>query len=181
MKSLITYTMKYRSLIYLIASALFYFIFCWSIDSWEDGKGLFVFLMFFLPGVTFPLTTINYRNLNARKYSWAIALVYIALSVGIYYGCVWLFSAEMNIKYSHALAGSCGSLAFLLLTKFLLRVKLPLLHILCAAILSGLAFIPCSVFRWTGLLLGTGIMLWTLVNGVLLYYYQRRSVDNGQA
>lgn len=59
-----------RPLLNSVLTGLFYFIFCWSLD-FADGIGvLFMKLMLFLPGLTFPLTSaiIKQQTLLTQKY-----------------------------------------------------------------------------------------------------------------
>lgn len=162
---------------FIIASALFYFMLCWSINWWEEGKNLFACLMMFLPGLTFPLITCDYKRLATYKYSGFIKVLHLACSAGIYHGCVWIFSGEHSVVYANVLSGSVGSLLFMLLTKYLLRVRLTWIQILYAVVLSGLVMINATMYGTSATGLGVGVMLWTLVNGVLLYYCHNTTVE----
>ncbi|MFM2386948.1 MAG: hypothetical protein RL660_1705 [Bacteroidota bacterium] len=157
-----------------ILSGLLYFLFFWSWDFSEAMK-TFSPLMFVLPGITFPFTTCNYENIEA-KHPVAIMMVHLSLSLAIYFGAVWLYSAEGRIDYISILAGFLGSLLFMLLTKYLLNKEIALQHIILVAIISGLAFIPQTINRQSVILLGVAVFIWTVSNGFLLNDVQHKDV-----
>lgn len=158
---------KNRPLLNSILTGIFYFLFCWSIDYGDATKGIFMTLMLFLPGITFPLTTCYYKTINI-KYSDLNRIIHLVLSVGIYHGSVWLFSGEGRIKYITILAGFIGSLLFLLVTKFLLKKEISLMKIVLISILSGLTFLPYEIIGRLGILMGLAVFLWTVINGMTL-------------
>ena len=158
---------KNRPLLNSILTGIFYFLFCWSIDFGDATKGLFMILMLFLPGFTFPLTTCYYKT-KEIKYSDLNRIVHLVLSVGIYHGSVWLFSGEGRIKYITILAGLLGSLFFLLITKYLLKKEIAILKIVLISILSGLAFLPYELIGRLGILMGLAVIMWTVINGIII-------------
>jgi hypothetical protein len=158
---------KNKPLVNSILTGMFYFMFCWSIDFGDTTKGLFMVLMLFLPGLTFPLTTC-YCKIDDIKYSDLNLLSHLILSVGIYHGSVWIFSGEGHVKYSTVLVGFLGSLLFLLVTKYLLKNEITLMKILLISILSGLTFLPYELIGRHGLLIGIAVFLWTVINGLTL-------------
>lgn len=163
-----------RPLLNSILAGLFYFLFCWSIDFGDATKGLFMTLMLFLPGLTFPLTTCYYKT-EKISYSDIRRIGHIILSVAIYHGSVWLFTGEGRIKYITVLAGFLGSLLFLIVTKYLLKKKISFVQILLTSILSGLAFLQYEINRPEGLFLGLAVFLWTFVNGLILNIEYRKA------
>ncbi|MBK9256610.1 MAG: hypothetical protein IPM42_14065 [Saprospiraceae bacterium] len=155
-------------------TGFFYFIFCWSLDLGDGTKVIFMTLMLFLPGLTFPLTTSYYKTTNTslsdiRKIS------HLTLSVLIYHGSVWLFSGEGRIKYITVLAGLLGSLTFLLATKYILKNNISLIRILLTSVLSGLAFLQYEWNGRQGLYIGISVFLWTLINGLTLNVEYRKA------
>ena len=156
-----------RPLFNSILTGVFYFLFSWSLDYGDSTKSIFISLMLFLPGLTFPLTTCYYRKHN-NKNSNFYRIVHFILSVGIYHGAVWLFSADGRIKYITILAGLLGSLLFQLMTKFILRKEITLTQIALTSILSGLSFLPYELSERLGIFIGIAICLWTIINGFTL-------------
>lgn len=162
-----------RPLLNSIMTGLLYFFFCWSLDFGDGTKGLFMTIMLFLPGLTFPLTTCYYE-LNETTYSNIQRISHLILSIIIYHGSVWLFSGEGRIKYITVLAGLLGSLLFLIMTKYILRKNISLLQIILTSILSGLAFLQYEVNGRDGLFMGISVFLWTILNGQMLNFeYQK--------
>lgn len=171
------WTEKYKSnkpLLNSVLTGFFYFIFCWSLDFGDGTKGLFMTLMLFLPGLTFPLTTCYYKTTNT-SYSDIQKISHLVLSVIIYHGGVWLFSGEGRIKYITVLAGLLGSLFFLLLTKYLLKKNISLFQISLTSIGSGLVFLQYEMNGRQGFFMGISILLWTLVNGLSLNIEYRKA------
>ncbi|WP_298508950.1 hypothetical protein [uncultured Kordia sp.] len=165
---------KNKPLINSTLLAICYFLFCWSTDFGDATKRLFMFLMLFLPGLTFPLTTCYFK----RKHDITpdlLKLVHLVLSVGIYFGSVWLFSGEGRIPYITLLAGFSGAFLFLFITRILLKKLIKWTHIIVASILSGLVFMPYEYIENNGFLLGLAVSLWTLINGVILNQEYRKT------
>jgi hypothetical protein len=156
-----------RPLLNSILAGLFYFLFCWSIDFGDATKGLFMTLMLFLPGLTFPLTTCYYKT-EKNSYSDIQRISHLILSVAIYHGSVWLFSGEGLIKYITVLAGFFGSLVFLIVTKYLLKKEISFVQIILTSILSGLAFLQYEINGRQGIFMGIAVFLWTTINGLSL-------------
>ena len=163
-----------RPLLNSVLTGLFYFIFCWSLDFGDGTKGLFMTLMLFLPGLTFPLTTCYYKP-TKPSYSDIQRISHVVLSVIIYHGSVWLFSGEGRIKYITVLAGLLGSLLFLLVTKYLLKMNISFIQILLTSIGSGLAFLQYEVNGRQGLFMGIAVFLWTIINGLSLNIAYRKA------
>lgn len=163
-----------RPLLNSVLIGLFYFLFCCSLDFGDGTKGLFMTLMLFLPGLTFPLTTCHYKN-SVNSYSDIQRVSHLLLSVAIYHGSVWLYSGEGRIKYITVLAGLVGSLTFLLVTKYILKKNISLIQILLASILSGLAFLQYELNGRQGLLMGISVFLWTIINGLTLNVEYRKA------
>lgn len=151
----------------------FYFFLCWSVDSGDAGKGLFVSLILLLPGLTFPLTTCYFKG-RSNANSDVRILVHVVLSVGIYHGSAWLFSGEGQVRYITVLAGALGSMLFLVSTKFLLNKQFTFTQIILTSAVSGLAFLPYELIGQFGILMGLAIFIWTLANGSLLNLAYKR-------
>lgn len=165
---------KNKPLFNSLLTGAFYFFLCWSVDSGDATKGLFVSLMLLLPGLTFPLTTCYFKG-RSNSSSDVRILLHVVLSVGIYHGSAWLFSGEGQVKYITVLAGALGSLFFLVITKFLLNKQFSFTQIIFTSVLSGLAFLPYELIGQFGALMGLAIFLWTIANGSLLNLaYKRR-------
>lgn len=171
-----------RPLFNSLFSGLLYFLFTWSIDFSEGMKGLYMLLMLFLPGITFPLLT-SYYNLPNDERTMMKLYTHIVLSALIYHACVWLYTGEGRVHYITLAAGAVGSLLYLLISKYILRKKLPLIVIVMVSILSGLVFLPYELQgERLPLLLATAIFLWTLINGLLLNSeYKTSNVNTAQA
>lgn len=163
-----------RPLLNSILTGLLYLLFCWSLDFGDATKSLFMILMLFLPGLTFPLTTCYNRNEN-NNYSTIKRAGHLVLSVAIYHGSVWLFSGEELIKYITVLAGILGSLFFLLMTKYLLKKNISFIQILLTSIASGPAFIQYEFNGRQGLYMGIAVFLWTVINGLSLNFEYRKA------
>jgi hypothetical protein len=163
-----------RPLLNSLLTGMFYFGFSWSLDFGDGTKGLFMTLMLFLPGLTFPLTTSYYKTTNS-SFSEIRKISHLALSIIIYHGSVWLFSGEGRIKYITVLAGLLGSLTFLLATKYILKINISLIRVLLTSVLSGLAFLQYEWNGRQGLVMGISIFLWTLLNGLTLNVEYRKA------
>jgi hypothetical protein len=163
-----------KPLINSILTGLFYFIFCWSIEFGDATQGLFMTLMLFLPGLTFPLVTCYYKTGN-NKYTDMQRILHLILSVGIYHGSVWLFSGQGKIKCITILAGLLGSFFFLLVTKYLLKKEISIIQIIITSILSGLAFLPYELIWQLGTTIGLAVFLWTTINGLLLNHEYKKA------
>ncbi|MDI9862314.1 hypothetical protein [Flectobacillus roseus] len=157
-----------------LLTGLFYLIFGWSLDFGDNTKVLFMILMLFLQGLTFPLTTCYYKT-EKKLYSDVQKVTHLAISDTIYYGSVWLFSGEVHVKNMSVLAGFLGSLLFLIVTKYLLKKNISLIQILLTSIGSGLVFFQYDISGHNGLLLGTSVFLWTIVNGLTLNIEYRKA------
>ncbi len=168
-----------KPLVNSVLMGAFYFLFSWSLDFTERTKGLFVLSMMILPGITFPMTTCYFfKEIEDRELQRTI--LHCFLSVGIYYGAVWLFSGEGRMMYITILAGFLGSLLFLLSTKIILKKKISLIQIAITSILSGIAFFPYTTLIYSAFSTGIALFLWTVINGFLLnveYKKIREDVD----
>jgi hypothetical protein len=162
-----------RPLVNSIVTGIVYFLFCWTLDFGEDKKMLFYILMMFLPGLTFPLTTTHY-NLTQDRNTDLRLTGHIILSILIYHGSVWLFSAGGRVKYMPILAAFLGSLFYLVATKFLLKKRLSFFQIALTSMLSGLAFFPSLTgVERPVILFGLPVFMWTIINGLLMNYENR--------
>jgi len=162
-----------KPLINSILTGLFYFIFWWVIVY--SGAFPFIYLMLFLPGVTFPVTTCYFKNKDS-DYKEVKIMLHFILSVGIYFSSAFLFTG--SFKFITLFAGFIGSLSFLLSTKFILKKEITIIHILITAVLSGLAFLPCELFKHDRFMLtGFAVFLWTVTNGVLLNREYRKNIN----
>lgn len=165
-----------RPLLNSIVMGLFYLFFCWSLEFGDGTKGVFITLMFFLPGVTFPLTTCYYKTPKSTVSEVQI-IIHMVLSVIIYHGSVWLFSGEGLMKYMSVLAGFLGSLLFLLVTKFLLKRNISTFQILITSIASGLAFFQYELNGQHGIFMGIAVFFWTTINGLTLNIEYRKAIN----
>lgn len=155
-----------RPLINSILIGTLYLLFCWSIDYIESLKLVFMGLMLFLPGLTFPLTTTY--PLEESQNQTEKRILHTILSVSIYHGSVWLFSGEGRIKWITLLAGFAGSLGYLVITRLILKYRFSFLEIFVTTLFSGLAFLPYELIGREPLLMALAIFLWTIVNGFLI-------------
>ena len=153
---------KNKPLYNSIISGVIYFLFSWSVDFMEITKAPFMVLMFFLPGLTFPLLTC-YLKRDYTNYSNIQFIIHLILSILIYYGSVYLF-----IEISSVFGGIMGSLFFQLETKILLKKAITWKQIITTCLLSGIGFIPYQFINHYGVSIGIGILLWTILNGHLL-------------
>lgn len=144
----------------------FYCIFTLGLDNEKLGL-LYVIVMLFLPGITFPLSTTYFQLPKMERLEIRITAHFL-LSIGIYYGAVWLFSADGPYSYFQVLAGFSGSLLYLLCTRFLLYPQMPVLGILATSALSGMSFLLVELMARGRLPLGLSIFLWTIVNGFFM-------------
>lgn len=148
-------------------TGLLYFLFCWSVAFSERAKELFIIIMLWLPGISFPLSTCYFTKKRFIFSSWQ-QFVHLLFSIGIYNGAIWIFSLEAQVKYSFLLAGFSGSFLFLLQTKYLLKKQLSLLQIILCALLSGFVFFQFEFVVEHGFAFALPVFLWTLVNCLLL-------------
>lgn len=132
---------------------------------------LFISVMMFLPGLTFPLVTTYYKLNGDNK-----ILVHLILSVLIYHCSVWLFSGEGGIKYITIVAGIFGSSLYLIITKVILKRDISVMQIIVTALLSGLAFLPYALIGREGLLIGLAIFQWNIFNGIILNHEYKKSI-----
>lgn len=165
-----------KPLINSILLGLFYFFFCWSLEFFESTKGLFMRLMLFLPGLTFPLST-SYFKTKEIKYSETTRILHLILSIGIYHGSVWLYSGEGQIKNITIFAGFLGSFLFMLLSKFILKKEITLQKIFFVSLISGLAFLPYELFGRIEILTGLAIFIWTVSNGMILNEEHKKDIN----
>ena len=156
-----------RPLLNSILTGLFYFGFCWTIDFGDTTKFIFMSLMLFLPGITFPLTTSFFTKDN-EEIDEGNKILHVILSVLIYHGSVWLFSAKGKLMYITIFAGVLGSFLYQLSSKYILKKKLTLVQVYVTAFFSGLSFIPYEFIKVSGLMMGVSVILWTIINGTLL-------------
>lgn len=163
-----------RPLLNSILTGLFYLLFCCSLDFGDATKSVFMILMLFLPGLTFPLTTCYYKTSNTI-YPDILKISHLILSVAIYHGSVWLFSGGGRIKNITVLAGLLGSLMFLLATKYMLKKNITFIQILLASILSGLSFLQYEMNGRQGLFMGISVFLWMIINGITLNVEYRKA------
>ncbi|MBO9702960.1 MAG: hypothetical protein J7604_22285 [Sporocytophaga sp.] len=162
-----------KPLINSIITGIIYFIFSWSVDFNEGIKVLFISVMMFLPGLTFPLVTTYYKLKGENK-----ILIHLILSVLIYHCSVWLFSGEGVIKYITIAAGIFGSLLYLIITKLILKRDISFIQIMITSLLSGLAFLPYELIGREGILIGLAILQWNIFNGIVLNHEFKRSIES---
>jgi hypothetical protein len=125
--------------------------------------------MQFLPGLTFPIFTTYYQKMKTSSVNIAL---HIILSIFIYYSNVWVYSYERSFEYSPIFAGLIGSLFYQILTKYLLKLETKLVEIIAVALISGIGFIPTIILNGNGFSIGFAILMWTLINGYLMYISQ---------
>ena len=100
-------------------------------------------------------------------------IVHILFSVIIYYSNVWLYSYQNDFKLSPIFAGLLGSLLFLVMSKYILKLNTKWNEIIISSLLSGIVFLPIVIFEGIGISIGLAILLWTLLNGVIMYKSQK--------
>lgn len=172
---------KNRPLLNSILTGLFYFLFSWSLYFEEsETEKLYIILMLFLPGLTFPIATCYFET-SEIKYSYSEKLLHLILSTGIYFGNLWVFLTFFRgegVRPS-ILYGLTGSLLFQIMTKYVLRKQITFTQIALTGILSGLSFWLYQLEN--EILGGLSFFLWTIINGQLLNYeYKKQYPDNIQ-
>lgn len=181
MKFLKAATQKMRSWRGLLLTTLFYFLFSWLTDASQFIKFHWVMTMLFLPGVTLPLITCDYKRWLPDENRDAMMLIHIVLSVAIYMLGIGIWTMNVEEPWTTFVAGAWGSLAYLVLTKYFVNAQLSLVLIFCVSILSGIVFAPSGFFASSGLWFGYCIGLWTLLNGgVVLYFTREREEQEEQ-
>lgn len=163
-------TMKKIILIKSLLFGILYFLFSTSLDYTDLFKVPFIILMQFLPGITFPISAVNYIKLKTTPIK---VIVHILFSVIIYYSNVWLYSYQNDFKLSPIFAGLLGSLLFLVMSKYILKLNTKWNEIIISSLLSGIVFLPIVLFEGIGISIGLAILLWTLLNGVIMYKSQK--------
>ena len=164
--------MKSKILRNCLIFGFLYFLLTTSIDYIDTFKVFFIIFMQFLPGVTFPISTTNYKQ---NKISNTKIVIHLILSVLIYYGNCWLFNYENKFHLSPVFAGFIGSFLYLICSKFILKFELKLKEILIASLISGICFLPNIIFdKYSyGITLGFALLTWTLTNGILISRAQK--------
>lgn len=170
---------KNRPLFYSILTGIIYFLLYWSLDFGSASIGSLLAVMFFLPGLSFPLAT-SYYHSGKIKNPILKNGIHFVLSFGIYIVIFFLFYLDYmgggTQKYLMLFYGFFGSLFFQLLTKHLLKKEITISQIAVTSFLSGLALLPFILIGKNGIEIGLAVFLWTMINGKLLNdEYQRAS------
>ena len=160
---------KNKIFINSVIFGILYFMLSLSIDFIDTFKFFFIIFMQFLPGLTFPIFTTYYQKMKTSSVNIAL---HIILSIFIYYSNVWVYSYERSFEYSPIFAGLIGSLFYQILTKYLLKLETKLVEIIAVALISGIGFIPTIILNGNGFSIGFAILMWTLINGYLMYISQ---------
>jgi hypothetical protein len=160
---------KNKIFINSVIFGILYFMLSLSIDFIDTFKIFFIIFMQFLPGLTFPIFTTYYQKMKTSSVNIAL---HIILSIFIYYSNVWVYSYERSFEYSPIFAGLIGSLFYQILTKYLLKLETKLVEIIAVALISGIGFIPTIILNGNGFSIGFAILMWTLINGYLMYISQ---------
>ena len=160
-----TYTLKKSILTKSLLFGILYFLFSTSLEYTDLLKVPYIILMQFLPGITFPISTVNYIKLKTTPIK---VIAHIIFSVLIYYSNVWLYSYQSDFKLSPIFAGLLGSLLFLVMSKYILKLNTKWNVIIFSSLLSGIVFIPIVLFEGNGISIGLAILLWTILNGVII-------------
>lgn len=155
---------KNKPLINALISGTIYGLFCWSIDFSESIKEMFISLMFFFPGITFPLFT-SYFKLKDKEFR---IITHIILSILIYIASVYLYTGEGRIEYITVAAGAMGAFLYLFVTKLILYKEITFAHILIFTLISGASFLPYELLGRTSIYLGLAVLIWTTANGLLM-------------
>lgn len=158
---------KNTPLLSSVVFGVFYFLLTAGAHFSRSILELFIFLMLFLPGLTFPFSTFAFSSMSFRYHEIRIVL-FIILSVADYYAMVWLYSGEGYYSFLPAAAGFLGALLYHLAAKLLLNAPGALWKIFVTALLSGAAFLPYVFSQSNLLLLGMALLLWTVINGWLI-------------
>jgi hypothetical protein len=156
-----------------IIFSLIYFLFSMSIDFTDTFKIAFIVLMQFLPGLTFPISTTYYKKIQISNVK---IIAHVILSISVYYANVWLYSYEGSFDLSPIFAGFFGSFFYLVISKYLLKIILNWKIIIVVAIISGIGFIPNILLKGNGTSIGFAILIWTLINGALIFDAQKRTL-----
>jgi hypothetical protein len=122
--------------------------------------------MLFMPGLTFPLISTHLYS-NVPQKNVVSSIIHCILSALIYYGAVWLFSAQRYIHIAPAIAALLGSLLYFVITIVLLGLRIATKRVIITVLISGIAFVPWLLFTdfvW----LGVAIFTWTVINGYTL-------------
>jgi hypothetical protein len=146
---------------------LCYIVLCSTSAYFDNSKVLFAFLMLFAPGIIFPMCTV-YLKENKITVSELRHIIHFLISLGLYHGCVWLYSGENQYRFSPILAATLGSLLFCLATKYLLKFNLKLKFVFSVMGISGFVFIPYVLVDKSFWNLGFGLCFWTIANGAII-------------
>lgn len=146
-----------------------------SLEYTDLFKVPFIILMQFLPGITFPISSVNYMKLKTTRIK---VIIHILFSVIIYYSNVWLYLYENNFELSPMLAGLLGSMLFLIMSRSILKLNIKWNEIIFASIISGIAFFPVIIFEGNGISIGIAIFIWTIVNGVIMHKSQNTPANS---
>lgn len=166
---------KNKPLVHSILMAVFYALFIVAVPHSQ----LFLF-MFFLPGITFPVTTSYYKK-EKESYHLLLIITHILVSTIIYFMSVMIFlqgDASTGIAQWALLpvfAGFLGSFFYLISVNLFLNKQIDWLRLFLTALLSGMAFVLVMLERrgWITtmqdeLTISLSVFFWTVINGWLL-------------
>lgn len=173
---------KNKPLIHSILMAVFYALFITAVSHLQ----LFLF-MFFLPGITFPVTTSYYKN-EKESYHLLLIITHILVSTIIYFMSVMMFlSGDPSTGVAQwallpVFAGFLGSFFYLISINMFLNKQINWLQLFLTALLSGIAFSPVMLER-LGLIahkldeltISFSVFFWTVMNGWLLNKVYRKT------
>ena len=154
---------------------LIYFFIALSLDFTDNLFIVFAVFFQFLPGISFPISTTNYRQLEIPKIK---IIFHVLISLLVYYGNVWIYSFERSFNFSPILAGFFGSFFYLTTSMYILNLKIKWTKTLTVALLSGIAFLPNILLNGNGTSIGLAILIWTILNGILMYRTQKTAMKN---
>ena len=162
-----------KPILFGLIGGIMFFILCYLSKSNDETFIIFFYTMFFLPGITFPISTSYFRleNLNKKKLRIALHLI---ISIVIYYGSVRVFNLENKYDWITVFSGFIGSFLYLISTKLILKLRLKFSHIILAPVISAMSFLPYEIWSNNIKLLGLAILVWTITNSMIINETKKR-------
>ncbi|SDJ71987.1 hypothetical protein [Flavobacterium noncentrifugens] len=161
--------MKINIIINSIIFGLIYFLIILSRNYTHQYRHMYVLMMMILPGLTFPLSTTKYGKVGTNM---GKIFLHILCSMVTYYACVLIYVSGSKF-IGMAIAGGVGSFAYLIPTKYLLKLDIHYKNVFLISVISGFSFLPMLVLHGSGFELAFSVLLWTLINGIFMDKVQK--------
>jgi len=154
------------------------------VDYNHEHVTLFVLLLGIAPGIVFPLSTLNYKNISNK-----IKALHVALSVIVYISSYLMTVKIDSLVYGHTIdsllygptiASMFGSFAYLTITKYLIGYKFKWKEIVTVSSFCGFIYFMLVITEETNIALGIEhkvsgpealMFIWTTINGIFINHH----------